>query len=40
MLGGSNFRDSVDEILKCDHFNERYSSSQLQVAPLPLEKNV
>ena len=27
ILDGSNFRDSVDEILRCDHFNERFSSS-------------
>ena len=34
ILGGSNFRDSVDEILRCDHFNERFSSSYLQVDPI------
>lgn len=27
ILGGSIFRDSLDEILKCDYFNERFSSS-------------
>ena len=27
VLGGSIFRDSVDEILKCDHFKERFLSS-------------